>query len=565
MRKLSVPLILFLVLVSFAPAASAVPIPVANPSFELPGTTKQTGFDGVPGWSTDSTCRDSGVETGYTPTDGLWTAYLLSVDPAVWQLTTYTIGAADIFQLKVDSRSTSGATALQVVLFYDDAGTRVPLATQQVAVTGTMQEYTLIGATTDVPASVGHKLGMEFKNVSTGGDSWVGLDSVRLEVLDKDPRLIAAAPDPADGTIGVMISLLRWAAGQEAVLHNVYLGTDPNLTDANLVSSNQGGTWYYSLTPLVPGQRYYWRVDEIEKDGVTIHPGDLWTFVMQDVTAYYPQPVHRATDAPLAPTLTWMPGQAALGHQLYFSDDFDAVSQAAAEADKGAFDLTAETFTPEVLEPLTTYWWRVDESLAGGGVTPGPVWNFTTCQPVDDFEGYNDEEDQGTRIYETWSDGYADGSSGSIVGNVDPPFAEQTIVHNGLQSMPLDYNNVNAPFYSEAWREFSPAADWTVGDVNALVLFVQGRLTNDVEPLYIALEDSSQHVGTVVHPDPNVVTATVWVTWKVPLTDFEGVNLARVKKMCIGLGDKASPVQGGIGRLYIDDIELTKPAPAVAP
>jgi hypothetical protein len=363
----------------------------------------------------------------------------------------------------------------------------------------------------------------------------------------------------------VMISLLRWTAGQEAVLHNVYLGADPNLTDANLVSRQQGGTWYFSSTPLVAGQRYYWRVDEIEKDGVTLHAGDLWTFVMQDVTAYYPQPVHRATDAPLAPILTWMPGQGALGHQLYFSDDFGAVSQAAAEADKGTFDLTAETFTPEVLKPLTTYWWKVDESLAGGGVTPGPVWNFTTGLPVDDFESYNDEEDQGTRIYETWSDGYADGSSGSIVGNVDPPFAEQTIVHNGLQSMPLDYNNVNAPFYSEAWREFSPAADWTVGDVNALVLFVQGKLTNDVVPLYIALEDSSQHLGTVVHPDPKVVTATAWVNWKVPLTDFEGVNLARVKKMYIGLGDKASPVQGGVGRLYIDDIELTKPAPAVAP
>ena len=36
------------------------------------------------------------------------------------------------------------------------------------------------------------------------------------------------------------------------------------------------------------------------------------------------------------------------------------------------------------------------------------------------------------------------------------PFAEQTIVHGGKQSMPLDYNNVKTPFYSEAEREFAP-------------------------------------------------------------------------------------------------------------
>jgi hypothetical protein len=577
MRKLSLSIFLFLVLVSSVLGAPGVPIPVVNFSFELPGTEKIKGWNGegvagtpavdIPGWASDTVVVDSGVETGYTPTDGLWTAFLMNSDPAVWQLTGYTIAAGDIFQLKLDSRITYAATDLQAVLYYDQDGTRVPLATQEFAIAAAMQEFTLICAAADVPASVGNKLGIEFKNVSTGSDNWAGIDNVRLEVFDKDPRLIASGPEPADGTIGVQLSLLRWVAGQEAGQHNLYFGTDPNLTETNLLSGPLAVAvnWYFSSTPWAPGQRFYWRVDEIEKDGVTIHPGDTWTFMMQDVTAYYPQPAHRATDVPLAPTLTWMRGQGAMEHQLFFSDDFDTVSQATADANQGTFDLDDETFTPGTLEPLRTYWWRVDESLAGDAVTPGPVWNFTTCQPLDDFESYNDEENQGTRIYETWIDGYADGSSGSIVGNVDPPFAEQTIVRSGLQSMPLDYNNVDPPFFSEAWREFSPAADWTVGDVNALVLSIQGRLTNGVVPLYIALEDSSQNVDTVVYPDPNVVTAAAWIAWKIPLSDFAGVNLARVKKMYIGLGDKANPVEGGTGRLYIDDIALTKPAPAIEP
>ena len=57
-------------------------------------------------------------------------------------------------------------------------------------------------------------------------------------------------------------------------------------------------------------------------------------------------------------------------------------------------------------------------------VKEGPVWSFTTVLPIDDFESYTDEE--GSRIYQTWLDGLSDRSSGSTVGNIDAPFAEQT-------------------------------------------------------------------------------------------------------------------------------------------
>jgi hypothetical protein len=200
----------------------------------------------------------------------------------------------------------------------------------------------------------------------------------------------------------------------------------------------------------------------------------------------------------------------------------------------------------------------VDETSPLTGTQTGPVWHFTTCLPVDDFESYNDEEDQNTRIYETWMDGYVDGSSGSTVGNTDPPFAEQNIVHGGLQSMPLDYNNVNPPFYSEAVREFDPVQDWTINDVNTLVLYVQGRSTNAAAPLYVILEDSARHTGMVIHPDPTVVNWAKWIEWKIPLSEFTGVDPGRVKKLYIGLGDKADAKQGGTGRIYIDDICVIK-------
>jgi hypothetical protein len=37
------------------------------------------------------------------------------------------------------------------------------------------------------------------------------------------------------------------------------------------------------------------------------------------------------------------------------------------------------------------------------------------------------------------------------------------------------------------------------------------------------------------------------------------VNLAKAKKLYIGVGDRKNPVPGGSGRLYLDDIRVTKP------
>ncbi len=165
----------------YQPPPPPEPVTIENFSFELPGTEKQLGFDNVPGWNTDAPPVDSGVETGYTPTDGDWTAYLMSGDPSVWQLTDHTIAEGDVFEMKVDARITWAATNVQMTLYYDDNGTRVPVVSSDVALTEDMQEYTLSFTTNDVPESVGHQIGIEFTNVSSG-DSWIGLDNVRLEV-----------------------------------------------------------------------------------------------------------------------------------------------------------------------------------------------------------------------------------------------------------------------------------------------------------------------------------------------------------------------------------------------
>jgi hypothetical protein len=187
---------------------------------------------------------------------------------------------------------------------------------------------------------------------------------------------------------------------------------------------------------------------------------------------------------------------------------------------------------------------------------------------VDDFESYTDDVG---RIFQTWIDGFgytepAPGNpgngSGATVGYTASPFAEQTIVHGGTQSMPLDYNNVNPPWYSEAERTFATAQDWTADGVDTLVLYVQAKAGNAAGRLYVALKDTSNRTAVAVCPDAAIVTATKWTEWKIPLADFAGVSLNRVKAMSIGVGDRANPTPGGAGLLYVDDIGLAKPSPA---
>jgi len=350
--------------------------------------------------------------------------------------------------------------------------------------------------------------------------------------------------------------LLQWAAGDKALFHNVYLSTSPQLTEADLVGSRQMFTMLYYTKGIQPGTTYYWRVDEIDAAG-TVTAGDVWSFLAQALTAYHPNPADGATDAAQAPELTWLPGQTTIKHHLYFGDSADAVGQGAAATDKG--ELTDPNFKPGALEGLATYYWRVDETIAGGTVKAGPVWKFATCLSVEDFESYTDDIGAKTTIFDTWIDGLTNGLSGSVVGNATAPFAEQTIVHGGKQSMPLDYNNVKTPFYSEAEREFSPVQDWTAGKADALVVSVRGQGGNAPGPVYVAVEDASKKVAVVAYPDTAIAGTAKWTEWKIPLSSFTGVNLAKVKKLYLGVGDRANPAAGGSGRIYIDDIRLLMP------
>jgi hypothetical protein len=65
----------------------------------------------------------------------------------------------------------------------------------------------------------------------------------------------------------------------------------------------------------------------------------------------------------------------------------------------------------------------------------------------------------------------------------------------------------------------------------------------------------------VVHQSPDAVTSVDWQQWRVPLSglSFGGVNLAAVKNLFVGVGDRANPAPAA-GMLYFDDIGVGPPA-----
>ena len=532
--------------------------------------------------------------------------------------------------------------------------------------------------------------------------------------------LVPTAPSPADGTVGVVLPLLQWMPGDTALLEDVYVGTTPELTEADRVATQQSAIikMFYYVVPLVPGQTYYWRVDDIDVAG-TVYTGTVWSFTAAPLAAYDPSPKDGAKWVDVDADLSWVPGKGAIKHDLYFGTDEAAVAARDAGVFKGT--LIPLLFDPGTLEQETTYYWVVDEpgqpgevwsftTIGGGGgikgeyfsnttlsgmpaltridpevnfnligvespgdpipgdgwsarwtadldiavadtftfavncqdgtrlwidgkllidqwITPtvtstyyslpiylergihslrleyfdndgdaveelswstptmeeqiipagplqpplraqatypmdgavdvpqdlsliwaagdkavthdvyfgedadavaaadtsspeyqgrqaettfalsdlewgktyswridgvndleadspwvGGVWSFTTADflVVDDIESYTDDMDAGEAIWQTWIDGLTNGT-GSIVGYFDAPFAEQTIVHGGVQSLPLDYNNIIPPYYSEAELPLDPTQDWTVNGVSELTLYVRGNTAGFVE------------------------------------------------------------------------------------
>ncbi len=95
------------------------------------------------------------------------------------------------------------------------------------------------------------------------------------------------------------------------------------------------------------------------------------------------------------------------------------------------------------------------------------------------------------------------------------------------------------------------SGQWTNQDI--------GIVSNDTEPLYVAVSNTTGAPAVVVHDDPAAANVDTWTEWIIPLQAFadQGINLSNVDSIAIGLGTRGNTTApGGSGKMYIDDIRL---------
>ncbi len=371
------------------------------------------------------------------------------------------------------------------------------------------------------------------------------------------PPKTAYNPDPSDGAGFVdPNAIFTWTGGYGAKLHTFYIGDNYDEVD-NATGGAPSGAASFDPGPLESEKVYYWRVDEF--DGIETHKGDVWAFTTPGAVGN-PQPTNGAVDVQMNTMLSWTAADNAASHELYFGTDADAVNSATTASPEyiGPRALGAESYDPGRLAWDSRYAWRVDEVYPTGAVK-GLVWTSATADflLVDDFEAYNDidpPDPNSNRIFEAWIDGFGTTDNGALVGNELPPYAEQSIVHGGVQSMPYLYdNNLKT---SEATLTLAYPKDWTEEGVAKLSLWLRGASANAADRMFVALGNA-----VVYHDDPAATQITGWNEWVIDLTEFvnQSADLTNVSSITIGFGTKDAPApNGGTGMLYFDDIRLIR-------
>ena len=274
------------------------------------------------------------------------------------------------------------------------------------------------------------------------------------------------------------------------------------------------------------------------------------------VVAREPNPDSGATNVSVDATLSFRAGrEAAATHDVYLGTDEQAVIDGTVPV-----ATVTEPHYASSLDLASTYYWRIDEVNEAETPTTwrGEIWNFSTQEylVLDDFESYNDTptgEEGSNLIYETWMDGFGSPVNGSTIGYTVAfqPSMEQSIIHDGRQSVPLSYDNTIAT-YSEVTAnvaDLQVGQDWTKHGIKALTLRFFGDPTNVSQQMYVKLD------GTKIAYDGSAEDTRLvgWQMWYIDLAST-GVNLGNITTLSVGL-ERIGAV-GGKGVVLLDSIRL---------
>ena len=278
-------------------------------------------------------------------------------------------------------------------------------------------------------------------------------------------------------------------------------------------------------------------------------------FLAMPFDAREPNPRNGARNVALDVVLSWMAGREACEHKVYISKD----EQDVIDGTSVVVTVSQTSYGPLSLELASPYYWRVDEvnNTASPSIWQGSVWSFWTEEYllVDGFEDYNDFDP--FTVYSTWIDGYDNPTTnGSTTGYLTGSALETEIVRRGEKSVPLFYDNTTASIseITASTDDLRIGRDWAAVSPEMLSLWFYGDPNNaTTEQMYVKLNGNK-----VVYDgeDPNDLIQENWQQWSIDLSEF-GIDLSNVTDITIGF--ERTEATGGMGMVFIDDIELYAP------
>lgn len=194
-------------------------------------------------------------------------------------------------------------------------------------------------------------------------------DMVDVCLLDTAPMLEPGNPFPRDAASGVPLdALLSWTPGEQAVDHEVYLGTDPLALELTAVTQDP---WVDANGLLGSGTAYFWQVVEVGAGEGRVS-GPVWSFTTTTPPEpiSMPYPLDGAIDMPTDTVLFWEAGSRTEVFDVYFGTDAQNLPRVAQPIDG--------SYQPGMLEEDTSYYWFVN-AVNTAGTTPSPIFGFTTA------------------------------------------------------------------------------------------------------------------------------------------------------------------------------------------
>jgi len=277
------------------------------------------------------------------------------------------------------------------------------------------------------------------------------------------------------------------AGTKDATGHKIYLDGELKNSDTNTNDDNYATSRMISIGAMGWNSDEYFNgtIDDVRIYNRALTQDEIQTIMRGDLfVAWNPSPAKGATpNIDEALPLSWLPGDNASEHDIYFGTDMDAVADAdtsTADIYRGRQNDTSYT-PPEGVEwGGGPYYWRIDEYNTDGSISKGRIWRFAVADYilVDDFESYDGGENQ---IWYAWHDGLGYGAPGTVnyfAGNGTGAAVgdETTSVNSGRQSMPVVYDNNKQGYakYSEVELTLTAPRDWTKHDVAELSIWFRG-------------------------------------------------------------------------------------------